>query len=238
MCNGSLENHLYPNTYDNNDVCELGLKTRLDIAIDVAHAMEYLHHDSSMQVVHCDIKPSNVLLDENMVGHVTDFGIAKLIGATSTDSLTSTIDLKGSMGYIAPEYGLGERVSTQGDVYSYGILLLEMLTRKRPTSDMFVGDLNLHKWVDLAFPNTAKEVIDSHLLSEMDEDEIEENDTYKCLLSFLRVGLLCSKDSAEERPTMRDVSTVLESLRKDLVENGTASRRLRQSISSLLANSK
>jgi serine/threonine protein kinase len=136
------------------------------------------------------------------------------------------------------EYGLDERVSTQGDVYSYGILLLEMITRKWPTSDMFVGDLNLHKWVDLAFPNTAKEVIDSHLLSEMDKDEIEENDTYKCLLSFLRVGLLYSKDSTEERPTMRDVSTMLESLREDLVENGTTSRRLRQIISSLLANSK
>jgi LRR receptor-like serine/threonine-protein kinase FLS2 len=64
--------------------------------------MEYIHHDSSMQVVHYDIIPSNVFLDENMLGHVTDFGIAKLIGATSSDSLTSTIDLKGSMGYIAP----------------------------------------------------------------------------------------------------------------------------------------
>jgi hypothetical protein len=61
--------------------------------------------------------------------------------------------------------------------------------------------------VNLAFPNRVKEVIDSHLLSEMDENEIEENDTYKCLLSFLRVGFLCSKDSPKERPTMRDVST-------------------------------
>jgi serine/threonine protein kinase len=104
MSNGSLEKHLYPNRDDNNgeNVCELGLKTRLDIAIDVAHAMEYLHHDSFVQVVHCDIKPNNVLLDEDMSGHVTDFGIARLIGATSSDSLTSTLSLKGSMGYIAP----------------------------------------------------------------------------------------------------------------------------------------
>jgi LRR receptor-like serine/threonine-protein kinase FLS2 len=102
MCNGILEKHLYPTKYDNNDVCELGMKTRLDISIDVSHVMEYLHHDSSMQVVHCDIKPSNVLLDENMFVHVTNFGIAKLIGATSCDSLTSTVSLKGLMGYIAP----------------------------------------------------------------------------------------------------------------------------------------
>jgi len=104
MPKGSLENHLYPDRDDKNDgdLCELRLKPRLDIAIDVAHAMEYLHHDSFVQVVHCDIKPSNVLLDEDMSGHVTDFGIARLIGATSNDSLTSSLALKGSMGYIAP----------------------------------------------------------------------------------------------------------------------------------------
>ena len=114
MSNGSLEKHLYPDKDDNDgeDVCELGLKTRVNIAIDVAHAMEYLHHYSYVQVVHCDIKPNNVLLDEDMTSHVTYFGLARLIGAASThvptsiwlehDSLISTLALKGSMGYIAP----------------------------------------------------------------------------------------------------------------------------------------
>jgi serine/threonine protein kinase len=104
MSNGSLEKHLYPNRDDNNgeDLCELGLKNRLDIAIDVAHAMEYLHHDSFVQVVHCDIKPSNILLNENMLGHVTDFGIARLIGEISTNSHALSLALRGSIGYIAP----------------------------------------------------------------------------------------------------------------------------------------
>lgn len=80
--------------------------------------------------------------------------------------------IKGSVGYISPEYGLGERVSTEENVYSYGILLLEIITRKIPTSDMFVGDLNLHKWVNLAFPDRLKEVIDNDLLRKMDGDEL------------------------------------------------------------------
>ncbi|GLJ17619.1 hypothetical protein SUGI_0306770, partial [Cryptomeria japonica] len=143
--NGSLEKHLFPDR-DDQDICQLGLGLGecLSIAIDVAHGMEYLHHDCPMQLVHCDLKPSNVLLDANMTALVTDFGISRLITTNSTDSLsTTTFALKGSIGYIAPEYGLGGNVSTKGDVYSYGILILEMVTRKRPSDDMFVGDMNL-----------------------------------------------------------------------------------------------
>eukprot|EP00253_Pinus_taeda_P018024 PITA_18024 len=238
MPNGSLEKHLYPNIHNNNVevVCELALRARLDIAINVAHAIKYLHHDSFVQVMHCDIKPENVLLDEDMVAHVTDFGIAKLIGESSTGSLSSTLALRGSVGYIAPEYGLGVAVSSQGDVYSYGILLLEILTRKQPTSGMFIGDLNLHSWVNLAFPDRVKEVIDNDLFIEVGSDDFEENKVYKCLVSLLRVGLLCSKHSPNERPTMKFVVMALESIKEDLVENSFTSRGLRRSISNLHSN--
>ena len=77
------------------------------------------------------------------------------------------------------EYGLSEIVSTQGDVYSYGILLLEILTRKQPRSDMFVRDLNLHNWVNSVFPYRVKEVIDIGLSSEVDGYEFKEKNVYK-----------------------------------------------------------
>eukprot|EP00253_Pinus_taeda_P025591 PITA_25591 len=186
--------------------------------------------------MHCDIKPSNVLLDEDMAAHVTDFGIAKLIGESSTGSLSSTLALRRSVGYIAPKYGLGVVVSSQGDVYSYGILLLEILTRKQPTSGMFIGDLNLHSWVNLAFPDRVKEVIDNDLFIDVGGDDFEENKVYKYLVSLLRVGLLCSKHSPNERPTMKFVVTTLESIKEDLVEKSITSRGLRRSISNLLSD--
>eukprot|EP01018_Ginkgo_biloba_P027325 Gb_34075 [translate_table: standard] len=152
MPSGSLEKYLY-----SDNVCELNLRERLKIAIDISHAMEYLHHHSPVQVVHCDLEPANVLLDENMTAHVADFGIARITCANSMDLYTSTIKVKGSVGYIAAEYGQGGMVSTKGDVYSHGILLLEMLTRRRPTDDMFSGGLNLQKWVNMAFPERMVE---------------------------------------------------------------------------------
>jgi hypothetical protein len=130
------------------------------------------------------------------------------------------------------KYGLGETISTKGDVYIYGILLLEMHTRKQPTSDMFGGDLTLHKWVNLLFPNRVNEVIDNNIFTEMDGDEFEKYIVYKCLLSLLNVGFLCSKDSPEERPTMKDVVILLVSAREKCV----GSRRLRLSISYFLNN--
>ena len=134
------------------------------------------------------------------------------------------------------ENGLSGTVSTRGYVYGYGIMLLEMLTGKQPTSHMFVGDLNLNNWVSFTFPNKVKDGIESSLFNKVDGDEFEENNVYKSLLSLLHVGLICSKHSPEERPTMRVVVRMLESIRENLVENEFSSKRLRWSISNLLIN--
>ena len=99
---------------------------------------------------------------------------------------------------------------------------------------MFSACLNLHKWVDQAFPNRVKKVIDHNIYSEVDEDDFEENNISKCLLSLLWVGLICSNDSSDDRPTMTDVVIVLESLKEGVEENIVASRGLRKSISNFL----
>ncbi|KAM3306615.1 hypothetical protein P3S67_013485 [Capsicum chacoense] len=141
MPNGSFEKYLYSYNYF------LDIKQRLSIMIDVASALEYLHHGCALPVIHCDVKPSNVLLDEDMVAHLSDFGISKLLGEYESDLYTKTL---ATLGYIAPEYGQDGLVSTKCDVYSCGIMLLETFTLRKPND--FEGDLSLKQWVSHSLP--------------------------------------------------------------------------------------
>ncbi|RXI02628.1 hypothetical protein DVH24_002706 [Malus domestica] len=157
MPNGSLEKWLYsPNR-------SMTILQGLDIKKDVALALEYLHHGYLIPIVHCDVKPSNILLDDDMVAHVADFGIARLIG--NGDSVTETMTLA-TVGYMAPEFGMEGSVSTRGDVYSFGIVLMETFTKRKPTYEMFVGEMDLKHWIaDSLFPDVAiGEVVDADIL--------------------------------------------------------------------------
>ncbi|KDO49788.1 hypothetical protein CISIN_1g036011mg [Citrus sinensis] len=201
MPNGSLEKWLYSDNYF------LDLLERLNIMIGVALALEYLHHGHSTPVVHCDLKPSNILLDEDMVAHVSDFGLSKLFDE-GDDSVTQTMTIA-TIGYMAPEYGTEGIVSSKCDVYSYGVLLTETFTRKKPTDDMFTGEMSLKKWVKESLPHGLMEVVDTNLLRQEHTSSAEMD----CLLSVLHLALDCCMESPDQRIYMTDAAVKLKKIK-------------------------
>ncbi|KAM3238915.1 hypothetical protein P3L10_013948 [Capsicum annuum] len=199
MPNGSLEKYLYSHNYF------LDIRQRLSIMIDVACALEYLHHGCSSVVIHCDLKPSNVLLDEDMVAHLSDFGISKLLGDDESDLYTKTL---ATLGYISPEYGLDGLVSTKCDVYSYGIMLLETFTRRKPNE--FEGDLSLKQWVSYSFPEAVMNVIDANLLTSTGNLLQKQLDV---VASIMKVALDCCAESPARRTNMKDVVMMLHKIK-------------------------
>ncbi|KAL2334394.1 hypothetical protein Fmac_015607 [Flemingia macrophylla] len=255
MDNGSLEQWLHPKTGD-EEKPKLDLLQRINIIIDVASALHYLHHECDPPIVHCDLKPSNVLLDDELVAHVSDFGLARLISTNISISheQTSTIGIKGTIGYAPPgifrtlvkfrfsfnfplldivvcaltvllhilEYAFGSEMSTHGDMYSFGILVLEMLTGTSPTDETFVDGQNLHNFVKVAFPDNLLQTLDSPLVPRprVTEDEIKEENkenlanVEKYLVSLFQIGLACSVESPKERTNSVNIIRELNMIRQ------------------------
>ncbi|ONI01816.1 hypothetical protein PRUPE_6G160900, partial [Prunus persica] len=218
MPNGSLKKWLYSQN-------SLNILQRLNIMIDAASALEYLHHGYSIPIVHCDMKPSNILLDDDMVAHVADFGIAKLLGGG--DSITQTMTLA-TVGYMAPEYGFKGMVSTRGDVYSFGIVVMETFTRRKPTDEMFDGEMNIKQWIakSLVLPDAKiDEVVDANLLgigTELeDDDHVRKRD---CISAIMRLALTCRAESPEERISMKEVVATLNKIKTKFLKDATTGK--------------
>ncbi|CAI0443950.1 unnamed protein product [Linum tenue] len=227
MVSGSLEEWLHPGLLDEQATerrAELSLLQRLNIAIDVGIALDYLHNESGVPVVHCDLKPSNILLDVNMVGHIGDFGLAKFLpqvelnAPTNHTTNSSSIAVRGTVGYSAPEYGMGSEVSTNGDVYSYGILLLEMFTGRRPTDETFRDGLNLHNFA-AALGDNAADYIDPRQDDNSSRSRTNEKQVFaEAVVSIVQVGVECSNEIARERMGISDAVTKLTAVRDKIVK--------------------
>ncbi|ONI13281.1 LOW QUALITY PROTEIN: hypothetical protein PRUPE_4G213400, partial [Prunus persica] len=195
-------------------------KCLMEALRNVASALEYLHHGHGPNhVVHCDVKPSNILLDDDMVAHVADFGISRLLG--EGDSMTQTMTLA-TIGYMAPEFGMEGIISTRGDVYSFSIVLMETFTRRKPTDEMFVGEMNLKQLIaNSLLPDAAiVEVVDADLLgTEEDGDFVSRRD---CLSSIMRLAPACCAELPEEGINMQEALITLNKIKikflKDCVD--------------------
>ncbi|KAL0297175.1 UNVERIFIED_CONTAM: LRR receptor-like serine/threonine-protein kinase ERECTA [Sesamum radiatum] len=194
MENGSLWDLLHGTTKRK----KLDWETRLRIALGTAQGLAYLHHDCSPRIIHRDVKSSNILLDKDYEAHLTDFGIAKSLCTSKTH--TSTY-LMGTIGYIDPEYARTSRLTEKSDVYSYGIVLLELLTGRKPVDN----ESNLHHLIlTKAGNNSVMDTVDPEI-SETCKDLGE-------VKKVFQLALLCTKKQPLDRPTMHEVVRVLGTL--------------------------
>ncbi|KAG1347236.1 G-type lectin S-receptor-like serine/threonine-protein kinase [Cocos nucifera] len=195
MSGGSLDSHLFQN---NSTV--LDWKMRYQIILGIARGLAYLHEKCRECIIHCDVKPDNVLVDRDFCAKVADFGMAKLMGRDFSRVLTT---MRGTIGYLAPEWISGLPITSKVDVYSFGMMLFELISGERNTTHSADGS-------KIFYPSlAATKVIEGDILSLLDHRlngaaDIEE------LTRVCRVACWCIQDSEAHRPTMGQVVQILE----------------------------
>ncbi|CAJ1947116.1 unnamed protein product [Sphenostylis stenocarpa] len=174
------------------------------IALDIARALAYLHDQCVPRVLHRDVKPSNILLDDDFNAYLSDFGLARLLGTSETHATTG---VAGTFGYVAPEYAMTCRVSDKADVYSYGVVLLELLSDKKaldPSFSSYGNGFNIVAWACMLLKQgRAKEFFTAGLWEAGPGDD---------LVEVLHLAVVCTVDSLSTRPTMKQVVRRLKQL--------------------------
>ncbi|RWR76645.1 putative serine/threonine-protein kinase PBL7 [Cinnamomum micranthum f. kanehirae] len=207
MANGNLQHHLHPSSSPKK-YQPLDWGTRLRIALDCARALEFLHEKSVPPVIHGDFKSSNVLLGHNYRAKVSDFGLAKVGSNKINGQITARV--VGTTGYVAPEYAFKGRMTTKSDVYSYGVVLLELLTGRVPI------DVNRppgeHVLVSWALPRLTN----SEKVAEMVDPALQGQYSKKELIQIAAIAAVCVQSEADYRPLMTDVVQSLIPLVKSL----------------------
>ncbi|CAN6360269.1 unnamed protein product [Urochloa humidicola] len=198
MENKSLDCFLF----DRTKSMLLDWQTRYRIIEGIARGILYLQQDSRYRIIHRDLKPSNILLDKDMTPKISDFGMARMFGSEETE--INTVKVAGTLGHIAPEYANKRVFSMKSDVFSFGVIVLEIITGKKNRDVYMYSDhLNLleHAW-NLWNEGNCLDLVDENLSGSFNSDEV---------LKCLKMGLLCVQESPEDRPLMSQVLKMLAS---------------------------
>ncbi|XP_020262513.1 G-type lectin S-receptor-like serine/threonine-protein kinase At2g19130 [Asparagus officinalis] len=195
MPKGSLDNHLF-----RKQSTTLDWKTRYQIILGTARGLAYLHEECRECIIHCDIKPENILLESEFCPRLSDFGMAKLLGHDFSRVLTT---MRGTIGYLAPEWIEGLPITPKADVYSYGMMLFEIVSGRRNSKLAEEGNIRY-------FPvQAARKVITGEVLSLLDEDLNGSADALE-LNRVCRVACWCIQEFEADRPSMAEVVKILE----------------------------
>lgn len=207
MPNGNLGDCLHPSSSSTSEgIAVPPWHHRLRIAKGIAEGLAYLHHDCPTAIIHLDVKPTNIMLDTNMDARITDFGLARVMQEAASE-LSTQNNMKGSLGYVAPEYANLGKISRKCDVYSFGIVLMEIATGRSPTDDKFIEGETLAKWVEscLLLDGQFQEYLVGLCMGTQDYSDEQRKE----VTLLLNVAILCTKQDPKERPTMQNVVKML-----------------------------
>ncbi|XP_076940248.1 LRR receptor-like serine/threonine-protein kinase FLS2 [Bidens hawaiensis] len=210
MENGNLVMVIHDSGIDRS---KWNLSERVNMLVSISKGLVYLHFGYDFPIVHCDLKPSNILLNEKWDAHVSDFGTARILGVHQQDggNVSSASAFQGTIGYLAPEFAYMRKVTTKVDVFSFGIILMEFMTGKRPTG-LTEDDGTLPQLIEHALSKGIDElieIVDPVLASDIPTK-------HGVIKQILQLALSCTRADPDDRPDMNEILSSLTKISKKM----------------------